>query len=318
MFRFLPLALLAALATTVPAQAPTLDAAATVATVNGEPIKAGEFYHRLEWFRPNLKDPLAPLPVGFQVLRQMIDERIVLQLAKSKGVAPSVPQVDARFADIVKATPNLKDQLAESGRSEGDIRAELANEEAQFNVLTAGVTITDLEVEKRYKELPSQFEEPARFKLRVIAVGDDAAQGQVDDALKAGKPFPDVAKQYSADERTRASGGDYGMVTDTGLPAALHAAIATVPAGGTSAWLKTDQGARLKFLVESSTPSRLLPLDAGLKARIRRGMMLERGRSKNSATKDIQAATLAANVTIAQPGFQRLYNEMVARMRQAG
>ena len=311
MRRLLPLLLLA-VASAGHAQGTALDPNAVVATVNGEPIKASDYFRRLEWYQVNPQSPFAKanLPVGFQLLRQMISERMILQLAKSRNVAPTGPEIDARVADVYRTSPTLKAQLVDSGRGEDDLRTEMAYEEAQFKLVTAGVTITDQEVEKRYKDLPSQFEEPARYKLRVIAVGDDAAQKTVDDALKAGKPFVDVAKQYSADERTRTSGGDYGEVRDNGIPDAIRAAIVATPAGGSSAWVKTESGARLRFFVERVTPARKIPLDADVKARIRRGMMLERGRTKNDVTKALDDATRAAKVTIAQPQFQKYYAEL--------
>ena len=301
-------------ATTALAQAP-LDGNAAVATVNGEPIRAAEYYRRLEWFTPNPQSALGNLPVGFQVLRQMVSERMIMQLAKSKDVAPTAPEIEARVAEFYQKNPNLKTQLAEAGRGDADVRTEAANEEAQFKLVTAGVTITDLEVEKRYKDLPSQFEEPQRYKLSVIAVGGDDAIAKVDTALKAGRPFADVAKENSLDVRSRNAGGAYGDVPDTSLPELIRPAIAATPVGGTSAWVKTEQGARLKFLVEKITPAKKLPLDAALKAKIRRTMMLERGNQKNKVAQDLDAATLAATVTFAQPRFQQLYDQIVGQIK---
>ena len=312
MRRLLPFLLVATMVT-AHAQTPLLDANATVATVNGEAIRQGEYYHRLEWYQVSPQSPLAKanLPVGFQLLRQMISERMILQLAKSRNVSPTAPEIDARLADVYKANPTLKAQLAESGRGEGDLRTEMLNEEAQFKLVTASVTITDQEVEKRYKDLPSQFEEPTRYKLRVIAVADDATQKTVDDALKGGKPFAEVAKLYSGDERTKASGGDYGEVPDTNIPDPIRKTIVGTPAGSASAWITTDQGTRVRFLVERITPSKRMPLDADLRARIRRNMMLERGRAKNDVTKALDVATRASTVTIVQPQFQKLYDELL-------
>ena len=306
---------LALAATTALAQAPALDGNATVVTVNGEPIRTVDYVRRMEWFTPNPKSALGNLPVGFQVLRQMVSERMIMQLAKGKSVAPTEPEIDARVAEFYRNNPTLKATLAEAGRGEADVRAEAANEEAQFKLVTAGVTITDLEVEKRYRDLPSQFEEPQKFKLSVVAVGDDAATAKVDAALKAGRPFADVAKENSLDVRSRSAGGAYGEVAETALPETIRPAIAATSVGGTSAWVKTDQGARLKFLVEGVTPAKKLPLDATLRARIRRNMMLERGNQKNKVAQDLDAATLAGKVVFIQPRFQQLYDQILVQIR---
>jgi parvulin-like peptidyl-prolyl isomerase len=325
MHRLFPALLFAVAASPAFAQN-ALDPNRTVATVNGEEIKAAEYYRRVEWFRPDPQSALAGLPVGFQVLRQMISERMIVQLAKSKGVAPSAPQIDARLAELYSENPNLKAQLASAGRSEDEIRADLRNQEAQFNLMTAGITVTDLEVEKHYKDNPSEFKEPARYKLRILAVGDDATQNAVDAALKAGKPFADVAKQYSLDVTTKARGGEYGDVPETALSDESRSAVVITPVGSTTAWVrgpKNAQGeqsnARIKFFVEGITPAKTVPLDASLKNRLRRRLMLDRGSVKNktSVGKELETATQAAKVTIAEPQFQQLYSQLLDRVRKA-
>ena len=316
MRRAFPLLLVAALATASFAQTPTLDANATVATVNGEAIKAGDYYRRLEWFQTNPQSSFASLPVGFQLLRQMISERMILQLAKSKGVAPTAPEIDARLAELYAQDPTLKAQLASAGRNESEIRSELASQEAQFKLVTAGITITDMEVQKHYQENPSEYREPARYKLSVIAVADDAGQNAADAALKAGKPFAEVAKALSIDPTTKGGGGAYGEVAETQLSDNVLKPIAATAAGSTTGWIKGEgTETRVKFLVAAVTPAKAIPMDAALKTKIRRRLMLDRGNIKNNVAKDLDAATRAATVTIAQPQFQKLYAQILDRAK---
>ena len=316
MRRALPLLLAVALAAASSAQTPTLDANANVATVNGEAIKAGDYYRRLEWFQPNPQSSFATLPVGFQLLRQMISERMILQLAKSKGVAPTAPEIDARLAELYSQNPTLKAQLSDAGRSESEVRSELASQEAQFKLVTAGITITDLEVQKHYQENPSEYKEPARYKLSVIAVADDAGQSKVDTALKSGQPFAEVAKSLSIDPTTAPGGGSYGEVTETQLSENVLKPISATPAGSTTGWIKGDgTETRVKFFVNAITPAKQVPMTAELKTKIRRRLMLDRGNVKNNVSKDLDAATRAATVTITQPQFQKLYAQILGRVK---
>lgn len=317
MRRLLPLLVIAALAPAAVAQE-ALDPSRTVATVNGEEIKAGEYYRRIEWFRPDAGSSLATLPVGFQVLRQIISERMIVQLAKSKGVAPTAPEIDARVAETYKENPTLKADMAQSGTSDADLRAQIASQEAQFKLVTAGVTITDQELETHYKTYPSEFHEPARYRLRIVAVGDDAAQEKVDAALKAGRTFADVAREFSLDGTTKSLGGEYGEVPETALAEVTRKAIEVTPVGSTSVWIKSDKGARIKFYVEAVIPAKTLPLDAALKARLRRRLMLDKGSLKNKTDvgKELEAATRAAKVTIAQPQFQQYYTQLLERLKR--
>lgn len=318
MRRLLPLLLVAAASASAFAQDTTIDPNGTVATVNGEAIKASEYYHRLESFRVESGDPLAPLPVGFQMLREIIGERILLQLAKSKGLLPTAPEIDARVAQSYAENPNLKAQLAETQRNEADLRQTLTLEEARFKLLTAGVTITDQEVEKHYKDYPSEFTEPKRYKLRVIAVTDDAGQDKVDAALKSGQAFGAVAKDMSADPATKSQEGFFGDIPESQLSDTTRAAVSSTPVGATSGWVQpAGSTTRVKFLVEAVTPAHTLPLDAKLKNATRRRMMLDRANAQNSAGQEYDAATRNAVVTIARPGFQKLYTDIAARAKQA-
>jgi foldase protein PrsA len=318
MRRLLPLLILAA---AMPALAPAqdLDPNRVIATVNGEEIKAPEYYRRLEWFRPEPQSALVTQPAGFQVLRQMISERMIVQLAKSKGVMPTTPQIDARVAEIYKENPNLKTQLAEAGRTEADLRSDFLNQEAQFNLLTSGLTITDLQVEKYYKDNPDQFKVPKTYKLRMVAVNDDATAKQVDDSLKLGKSFADVATQFSMDITTKTRGGEYGVVPETALAEATRKAIEITPLNSTTTWVQGGTTARVKFLVEEITPGKVVPLDAELKPKLRRRVMLEQGtaRNKDTVSKDLKAATQAAKVVISIPQFQQIYTQLLDRVKNA-
>lgn len=309
--RLLPLALLMLAAPAAFAQD------AVVATVNGESIKASEYYHRLEWFRPDPKSAFAGLPVGFQVLRQMISERIILQMAKTKSVAPTAPEIDARVAEMSVENPNLKTDLVESGTTMADLRNQVLNQEAQFKLVTAGVTITDQEVESFYRQNPVDFEVPRQYKLRVIAVNDDATQKAVEDALKGGKAFEAVARDLSMDLGTKEQGGEYGTVSEANLADATRIAIAGTAAGKTTDWVRSPNSqTRVKFFVESVIPTHTLPLDAGMRIRIRRRLMLQRGQNKNRVSDDLEAATQAAKVTIVEPKFQETYATILAQTRK--
>ncbi len=308
---------------TAPAQAAppqTIDAGTAVATVNGEAIPASEYYRRLEWFRPDPKSALASYPAGFQVLRQMISERMILQLAKSENVAPTAPEIDARLAQTYRDNPTLKAEIAEAGGTEADLRTQLIADEARFKLVTAGVTITDQQVEKRYVDTPDEFRQPARYKLRIIAVGDSDTQAKVDAALRANRPFADVVRDFSLDSVTKNTGGEYGEVSENSLADAVRRAIEVTPVGSTTAWIQgAGSQARVKFLVEAVVPAKMLPLDATLRTSIRRQMMLEIGKNKNGSAiaKDLDAATLSAKVTLVQTQFQKFYNDILDRLKKA-
>ncbi|HWD40035.1 MAG TPA: peptidyl-prolyl cis-trans isomerase [Fimbriimonas sp.] len=288
------------------------DPNAVFATVNGDDIKAGEFWHKLAWFRLDTQGKFANLPAGFLAINELITERIVFQLARSKGVSPSEPEIAAKVKEEEAASPNLLSELKADGRPESDLYDEAKYQLAQFKLRSFGITITDQEIEKHYHDYPSEFTLPERYKLRVIVVQDDQTQSDVDKALSAGKAFAEVAKEYSLDV-SKASGGEFGTVTQAQLGKPALAAIKTVKIGQSTGWVTGASGStvRVRYLVEDVLPPVVAPLDAALRRRIRESMSLIKGDVRNDVPKDIRSALVSAKVSINQTGFQKRFDEMV-------
>ena len=303
-------------AATAPAQSNLQDPNTVVATVNGEEIKSPEYVHRMEWYQVDPKNQLAALPNGFLTIKQLISEHLIFQMAKAKGVYPSAPEIDAAEQEEIARVPSLLTDLQKSGRPESDLRYDLAYQLAQFNLQTFGITITDQEVEQHFQQYPTEFTTPKRYKLRVIVVTDDASQATVDKDLAAGKSFSEVAQNRSEDV-SKANGGEFGEVPETELSTPVRTALSTVKIGQTSAWVRGNQQsdqARVKYLVEDVKASEKQTLDAGLRKRIRRKLMLDRGNVKNQVFKDLKDETLKAKVVINQPQFQRIYDQLLKQL----
>jgi foldase protein PrsA len=319
--KLLPLAAIA-LAGVAHAQ---VDPNRTIATVNGEEIKGGEYYRRME-FLPGVgrKDGenFFEAPPGFLTLEQLITERLVLQLAKQKGVFPSDLQVQAELKARQEDNPNLLKEWTSNGRSADELNQQIRYELSQFNLQTFGVTVTDSEVQKFYTEHPDMYTVPKQDKLKVIVVESDAAKSSVDKALGAGTDFGAVAKQYSADV-SRASGGDLGAVPHDFLGQSAKDALAKIKIGQTSEWVPTQtaegQQRYIKFLLVDIIPEKKLTLDDKLKRSIRRRMMLDRGNVKNDIRQMMNDIRGKANINITEPEFAAIYKRFIdAYLKQSG
>ena len=179
-----------------------VDPNRVVATVNGVEIKGDEYYHRME-FLPgvgkNMGDGFAEFPPGFLTLEQLITEKLIFQLAKDKGVMPTDADVQDELRYRLHLNPKLQEDWRASGRTDAELNYQIKFDLAQFDILTAGITVTDQEVEKFYKDNPKQFTSPMLVTLRVIVVRTQPDADAVDKDLASGKTFPDVAKARSAD-----------------------------------------------------------------------------------------------------------------------
>ena len=289
-----------------------------VANVNGDEIGTAEYYHRLEFYRVDPDSPLKTLPVGFLTLKELITERLVFQMAKDKGVAPTQPQIDAEEKDQLAKSPTLLQEMIGQGRTEADLKQDIAYQLAQFNLRTYGVTITDQEVEQHYHDYPSMYKVSRRYKLRVIVVNDDTSAAEVDKDLSSGKAFADVAQQRSLDV-SKGNGGEIGVLPASDLGTPVVSALENVKIGSTTAWVHggAQDTVRVKYLVEDIVPEKQLPLDADLRQQIRKTLSLDKGNVKNSVLKDLQAVTLTAKVSINRPGFQKLYDELIKQYEKA-
>lgn len=177
-----------------------LDPGRSVIVVNGEEIKANEYYRRME-FLPgvgrNVNGQFVEAPPGILTILRLIDERLLIQLAKDKGVYPSDAEVQAEIKNRSDANPKLFEGLALLGLSRDDYAYQVRLDLVDFKLRTQGITITDQEIEKFYADNPTLFTVPKRYRLRVVAVADEAGKNAVDADLKAGMKFEDVAKKHS-------------------------------------------------------------------------------------------------------------------------
>ena len=113
---------------------------------------------------------------------------------------------------------------------------------------------------------------------------------------------------------TKLMGGELPEVPTANLPENVRTAITSVPVGKTTAWIESGS-AHLKYLVEVKTEQKQMPLEAVLKADIKRRMMVVAGQQKNGemVEKLIRDKRKAANVQITAPGLQKLWNLLAGR-----
>jgi hypothetical protein len=314
------LLLIAAAACAVSAMAQT-DLTRTVAVVNGEEIKGPEYYRRME-FLPNvgmkIGNSFAEAAPGFLTLDQLINERLMLQLAKEKGAYPTDAEVQAEIKMATDANPNFLQQYAEGGGTTADLQYQIRLDLARFKLQTRGVVVTDQEVDQYYKNNPNQFTIPKTVEVRVIIVDTDAARALVDADLKAGKAFEAVARERSVD-LSKGVGGKISARPADALGAEAKAALDKIKVGQVSEWVPA-RGVYTKMLFEKANPSRVIALDARIRTGIRRQLMMDRGRVKpeNDIMKMMANMRSKANIEIKDKQFAETFKRMKGSMPNGG
>jgi parvulin-like peptidyl-prolyl isomerase len=308
--RFLSVAFACALAPLASAQT---DPNATVLTVNGDTIKASEYYRRMEYlpgvYKRSGNMELA-YPPGFLTLEALITERLVFQLARQKGALPSDAEVQAELNRLLTENPKLLTDAALMGQTRADVEHQVRYQLAQFKIATFGVTITDAEVDKFYRDnAASMFTIPKRAKLSVIAVSDEGSKQKVDEDLKAGKAFAEVARTYSEDI-SKSNGGEFGTVPLTSLPEPVRNAVNATKIGQASAWVGVPNApTQTKFFLHDVLPEEKIALDAKLRIQIRRRLMLDKGQVRNDVSKEMNEMRAKAKIDIGNKSFAEMYKK---------
>lgn len=285
-----------------------VDPNRVVAVVNGQEIKGAEYYHRMEHLEGIGKrtgNTLAELPPGLWALDQLITERLVLQLAKEKNAYPTDIEVTEEKAIRTKNNPDLVKIWTSAGRTEAELTERIRFELAQFKIQTAGITVTDQDIDKFYKENPAEFTSPKYYTMRVISVSDKAGQDSVDADLKAGKDFGEVAKAKSTDV-TKGIGGLLEPIPVDYMNNATKKAVEATKLKATTAWVSTgteENPVFVKFFVDEITLPKKQELTPELRKAIRKRRQADLGAVKNNISQEMAAMRKKAKVDIKDPAF---------------
>ena len=105
---------------------------------------------------------------------------VVAQLAKQKGVPVTSDQIDARFADLKMIEEShvakpFETGLSDEGFTPDSFKSEvIAPEVAKFNLVTAGVTATDAQLQAFYNSNISNYQTQSRVHVERATFADQA------------------------------------------------------------------------------------------------------------------------------------------------
>ncbi len=256
------------------------------ATVNGERITSDDL--RLHQFLSELDGDgvSAGLDSGQQrlhrlgQLRNLIDQRLLLQRAASQGLLASDGEVAAAENRYVVQFPNREEFdafLAGAAFDRGRLREELRRRLTVGKLLNkevlSRVQITEARMREYYERNRAAFSVPEQqLHLAQILVtsgvdspvpnlrNDDATDGasarrkiqRIRERLEAGEDFRQLAADYSEDRIYAATGGDMGFISQSALEEAhpdLLRAVAALQPGEFSPVVETEGEYRILHLI---------------------------------------------------------------------
>jgi parvulin-like peptidyl-prolyl isomerase len=280
---FLLLSSLAA-AGTFTATATALDTVERiVAKVNGEIITVTELETEVTSAIEQMGE--APTPeeqeqriqqLREQLLDRMIDNMLILQVAAERGL-----RVPSRFFDEWKQSVMKEMQIEDEdefvrqvelqGASLDELRKRFEDNllmtEIRRMEVDSKVSVSEPEIEERYRQRIQDYTEPARVRLREIVVKFDDTN-EIDKGEKArrllqdireGADFAEIARMHS-ESSSREAGGDLGFFDEGDLTEALQAAALALAPGEASEVIRLEAAFYI-VRVEEKTEARTKPIE---------------------------------------------------------
>lgn len=221
------------------------------AIVNGDVITQTDVDQRLAWLAIANGNDISADEVDRlrqQVLRNLIDETLEIQAAKTEKIEIKQSDIDktvARVASTAKQTPEqMSAYLQAHGSSirtmRRQIEGEIAWQRLQRAKIESGVSVGDDEVNAVLNRMTASKGSEEYRVGEIFLSSSPATESQTLDnankileALKNGASFAGYARQYS-EASTAAVGGDLGWVRPEQLPASLATTVRGMSAGTVS------------------------------------------------------------------------------------
>jgi peptidyl-prolyl cis-trans isomerase SurA len=195
------------------------------------------------------------------VLRDLIDQSLLVQRAKDKGItvdADVIKRLDAiRQQSKLPTMEALEAEVNKSGQNyedfKGQIRDQLLTQELIRKEVGSRIVISHEDVEKYYNEHKSEFVRPETAVIREIFVSTDGkpeadipalrkkAENLRDRVLKNGDDFGDLAKHFS-DSSTAQQSGELGSFERARLDPAIAEKVFALNRGQMTDIIETKTG----------------------------------------------------------------------------
>lgn len=254
------------------------------AIVNGDIITGTDIDHRLALIVLANGGKVADEErerLRLQVLRNLIDENLQIQEAKSQDIKISRDEVEQSYARVARnfkrAPDDMSAYLRQQGSSDRSIKRQIEGELAWSRLLRRRVepfvNVSDDEVNAVIARLEAAkgSREFRVGEIYMAATPENANEiaanaRKIIEQIKQGGSFPAYARQFS-EASTASVGGDLGWVRAPQLPDSLAAAVQELAVGQIAGPIQTPGGFSILYLADSRQVLTADPRDAVLNLR---------------------------------------------------
>jgi len=174
----------------------------TVATVNGQSIS-----------RTDLDTKLETGPAAKSAAMQMAQSILIEQYAKDHNINVSDADIDKKI-NALKAqygASQFDTATKQRGMTQDDVRKAIRDQLIVDQALGSGIHISQADITKFFQKNHAVFDKPPQAHARHILVNNLQQANMIEQKLKSGAKFEDLAKQYSQDPGSKDKGGDLGF-----------------------------------------------------------------------------------------------------------
>lgn len=241
-----------------------------VATVGGESISRQDWLNEME------------SRYGKEVLKDMIDQKVIREMAAKYKIAVSDQEVDRQLRMSQAAFGPSASQTV--GGDEKKWKEQVRNSLLLEEIVTKDVVVSEKELKSYYKENSDQFHVPTSYHLSHIIVKTKSEAKKALKELSQGSSFSALAMERSIEEFSANQGGDIGYISkeDEQYPEKYLEIAKKLKPGKWSEPIKVKQGyaiLKLHKVLKGETFSY-----REVKDQIRRQIAMEQMKSPASAT----------------------------------
>jgi len=248
------------------------------------------------------------------VLESMFERFLLLRAARDANVSVSTEEVDRELLRLRADYPGdrFNEALAQGRLSLADLRekttALLTIQKLFREQVYPRVAVTEEEIRVYYEAHPGDFQQPEEVRAAQIVVKTAPEARTIEQQLRAGKDFGEMARKYSLSPDAKA-GGDLGFFARGQMPRQFDDVAFRLKVNQISSVVSTNYGFHI-FRLLAKRPARKKPLSE-VKGQIEQKLVGEKREQaqaeyvkmlRDKAVIKVNEATLASAGTGASPG----------------
>lgn len=209
------------------------DSSDYVATVDGQKI-----------FQTELNQALRE-QYGAEVLDTLINNKIIALEAEKEGITVSDNAIQAEYDELVESYGGkeaLQEALDANGLTVESVKDNIRMYQLTKDVIAKSIDISDEELQHYFEEHKDDYGQQEQVAASHIFLEDEATAKQVEEKLKAGEDFAELAKTYSIDTDTSEDGGDLGYISRGQMDEQFEATAFALEKGAVSGVVQSAEG----------------------------------------------------------------------------